>query len=144
MNFTPIVDVLGNAKSAAEQKAAFKTFINQDKYLGDRRGKYTEKYAGINPWVSQLDLRMLQDFKIGSSGRTVQLSLDFVNLGNMFSSSWGVRKYATTSGYFQPVSVNYNNNVPSYNFDPSTTKTFTSSPDLPSRWQMQVGLRYIF
>ena len=144
MNFTPIVDVLGNAKSAAEQKAAFKTFINQDKYLGDRRGKYTEKYAGINPWVSQLDLRILQDFKIGSSGRTIQLSLDFVNLGNMFSSSWGVRKYATTSGYFQPVSVNYNNNVPSYNFDPSTTKTFTSSPDLPSRWQMQVGLRYIF
>jgi hypothetical protein len=31
-----------------------------------------------------------------------------------------------------------------YQFDPSQTSTFTTSPDLPSRWQMQVGLRYIF
>jgi hypothetical protein len=144
MNFTPFPDVLGNMKTAAEQKAGFKNFINQDEYLSERRGKYTEKYAGENPWISQLDVRILQDFKIGSSGKTIQVSLDFVNIGNLVNSNWGVRKYATTSGYFQPVSVNYNNNSPSYNFDPSTKTTFTTSPDLISRWQMQIGLRFIF
>ncbi|MDQ6845096.1 MAG: hypothetical protein M3Z92_12210, partial [Bacteroidota bacterium] len=74
----------------------------------------------------------------------VQFSIDFVNLGNLVNSKWGVRKYATTSGYFQPVSVSYNNNNPIYTFDPSLKSTFTTSPDLPSRWQMQLGLRYIF
>ena len=106
----------------------------------------TEKYAGENPWLNQLDLRILQDFvfKGRKSDHTVQLSLDFVNLGNLISSKWGVVKYATTSGYFQPVSVNYNNNSPIYQFDPSLQSTFSTSPDLPSRWQMQIGLRYIF
>jgi hypothetical protein len=40
--------------------------------------------------------------------------------------------------------VSYNNNNPVYKFDPALTNTFTASPDLPSRWQMQIGLRYIF
>ena len=144
MNFAPVTDVLGNTKTPSEQKAAFKGFVDQDKYLSDRRGMYTEKYAGKNPWVSQLDLRILQDFYFGESGKTIQLSIDFVNLGNMLNSNWGVRKYATTSGYFQPLSVNYNNNAPSYTFDPSTRTTFITSPDLISRWQLQLGLRYIF
>lgn len=144
MVFTPFPDVLGNIKGAAEQRAALKSFINQDDYLSERRGMYTEKYAGENPWIGQLDLRILQDFKIGASGKTIQISLDFVNLGNLVNSNWGVRKYATTSGYYQPLSVNYNNNSPSYTFDPSTKNTFSTSPDLVSRWQMQIGLRFIF
>lgn len=144
MNFTPLVDVLGNTKSAAQQRDAFKAFINQDEYLSGKRGQHTEKYTGESPWTSQLDLRILQDFKMGTQGKTVQFSIDFVNLGNLFSSKWGVRKYATTSGYYQPLSVNYNNNAPTYQFDPSLQSTFISSPDLPSRWQMQLGLRLIF
>lgn len=144
MAFSPLTDVLGNVQSAAAQRTAYKNFIAQDDYLSDKRGGFTEKYAGENPWVSQLDFRILQDFKLTATGKTIQLSLDFVNLGNLFNSNWGVRKYATTSGYFQPISVNYNNNAPTYTFDPSTTKTFSTSPDLISRWQMQIGLRFIF
>jgi len=146
MPFTPLTDVNGVVQDAATQRAAFKQFISQDKYLRKRQGQYTEKYAGENPWLNQLDLRILQDFVIKGTKRnqTIQLSIDFVNLGNLINSSWGVVKYATTSGYFQPLSVAYNNNAPTYQFDPSLRSTFTSSPDLPSRWQMQVGLRYSF
>ncbi|WP_217605736.1 TonB-dependent receptor [Chitinophaga sp. GbtcB8] len=146
MPFTPLTDVNGVVQDAATQRAAFKQFISQDKYLRKRQGQYTEKYAGENPWLNQLDLRILQDFIIKGAKRnqTIQLSIDFVNLGNLINSSWGVVKYATTSGYFQPLSVAYNNNAPTYQFDPSMRSTFTSSPDLPSRWQMQVGLRYSF
>lgn len=146
MQFAPLTDVNGNVQNAAAQRQGLRNFINNDKYLSERRGQYTEKYAGENPWVSQLDLRILQDFIIpaGKKPTTLQLSLDFVNLGNLLNSNWGVVKYATTSGYFQPLSVSYNNNNPVYQFDPSLTSTFTASPDLPSRWQMQIGLRYIF
>jgi hypothetical protein len=55
-----------------------------------------------------------------------------------------VRKYATTAGYFQPISARLSGSTPVYRFDPSLTKTFVANPDLQSRWQMQFGLRYIF
>ena len=146
MQFATLTDVNGNVQNAAAQRQAFRNFIANDKYLSKRRGQYTEKYAGENPWLSQVDFRILQDFIFSPKKKptTLQLSIDFVNLGNLLNSNWGVVKYATTSGYFQPLSVSYNSNAPVYQFDPSLTSTFTASPDLPSRWQMQVGLRYIF
>jgi hypothetical protein len=147
MQFDPTLrDVNGSLISVAAQQQGLKNFIANDKYLSKRRGQYTEKYAGENPWLSQVDLRILQDFIFTPTKKpkTVQLSIDFVNIGNLLNSNWGVVKYATTSGYFQPLSVSYNNNAPVYKFDPSQTSTFSASPDLPSRWQMQVGLRFIF
>jgi hypothetical protein len=146
MNFTSLTDIFGKVQDAAAQRTAFKQFIAQDEYLSEHRGRYTEKYGGETPWVSQLDLRILQDFNFQGRNKkqTIQLSLDVVNLGNLINSNWGVRKYATTSGYYQPLSVSYNNNAPAYQFDPSLKSTFITSPDLPSRWQMQLGVRYIF
>jgi len=147
MQFASLTDVNGQVQDAAAQKAAFKNFIAQDKYLKDRRGLFTEKYGGVSPWFSQVDMRVLQDFyfKPGKKTQTIQVSLDIVNLGNLISSKWGVRKYATNTGYFQPISVTaVNNGVPTYQFDPSLKETFIASPDLLSRWQTQLGLRYIF
>jgi hypothetical protein len=152
MAFDPITDVNGNVQSAAAQRTAFKAFIEQDKYLRKKRGEYTEKYGAETPWFSQVDLRILQDLNFGNGKKkqTIQLSFDFVNIGNLISSKWGVREYATTSGFYQPLGVStrnpngsFNNN-PIYSFDPSLKSTFVSSPDLPSRWQLQLGLRYIF
>jgi hypothetical protein len=146
MQFTPLTDINGNIQNAAAQRQGLKQYIANDKYLRKHRGEYTEKYAGQNPWLSQVDLRMLEDWMFNPKKKTqiIQVSIDFVNIGNLINSNWGVVKYATTSGYFQPLSVSYNNNAPTYQFDPSLKSTFTASPDLPSRWQMQVGVRYIF
>ena len=145
MLFTPYVDLNGQTQSASVQQAALESFIGQDKYLSKHRGQYTERNGGQTPWFSQVDARILQDFKLGGSNR-IQLSFDIVNLGNLLHSSWGVRKYASTSGYFQPISYVGNNGAgqAQYQFDPSQKNTFTTSPDLPSRWQMNFGIRYIF
>jgi Carboxypeptidase regulatory-like domain len=145
MVFDPLLDVLGNTQNAAAQRAGLKQFIAQDKYLNGLRGQYTEKYGGVTPGYSQIDMRILQGFNFGKDKKqTLQLSLDFVNLGNLLSSKWGVRKYATTSGYYQPLSVQLAGNIPTYRFDPSQKETFVSNPELQSRWQMQFGVRYIF
>ena len=146
MRFDPYTDIAGNIQSEAAQQAALKSFIGQDEYLSSRRGKYTEKYGGETPWFSQLDIRILQDFNFyrGDKKSTVQFSIDIQNFGNMISSKWGVRKYATTSGFYQPLAVSTSSGTPAFTFDPSQKNTFTSSPDLISRWQMQFGLRYIF
>ena len=146
MDFAPLPDINGNIQSEETQRQTLKNFIAQDEYLNKLRGQYTEKYGGETPWYSQLDLRILQDlnFKAGKQSNTLQLSIDIINFGNLLNSDWGIRKYATTSGYFQPIGVSYNNNSPVYTFDPTQHSTFVSSPDLLSRWQMQLGLRYIF
>lgn len=151
MQFSNYTDVFGAVQSPAVQSATFKNYLATDKYLSQRRGEYTEKYAGSTPWFSQMDVRVLQDFnfKNGKKKNTIQFSIDIQNVGNMLNSNWGVRKIATTSGFYQPISLDRNtpfdvNGKPIFNFEPSTKSTFTASPDLISRWQMQFGLRYIF
>lgn len=146
MNFAPLIDIEGHEQNEAAQKAALKKFIAQDDYLNGRRGKFTEKYEGEMPWFSQVDMRLLQDFNFKGRKKisTIQLTVDFINIGNLINSEWGVRKLSTTTGYYQPISVTVTNNQPTYQFDPSQKETFIASPDLPSRWQMQLGLRYIF
>ncbi len=135
MNFT--------GSTAAAQKAAFKSYIAQDDYLSSRRGNYAEKYASLSPWYNHWDLRVLQDIKV-STGNKFQVSLDILNVGNLINSSWGVRQYATYTGLVQPISVAVNNGAPIYTFDQSQKTTFFDDFNLASRWQMQIGLRYIF
>ncbi|RFM28009.1 TonB-dependent receptor [Deminuibacter soli] len=148
MNFATLTDASGKEQDAAAQRNALESFIQQDKYLRGHRGSYSGKYAGTTPWFSQVDMRVLQDFnfKAGDRVRTIQFSLDCVNIGNLISSKWGVRKYASASGYYQPVAYTGKDagGKTIYQFDPSQQSTFTTSPDLPSRWQLQLGLRYIF
>jgi hypothetical protein len=90
-------------------------------------------------------MKILQEFKIKKTKNAIQLSLDIVNLGNLLSSKWGVKKYASSTGYYQPLAVKLTNSItPVYQFDTNTKTSFTSNPDLASRWQMQFGVRYIF
>ncbi len=129
------------AAQADAQRESMKAFIAQDDYLSKRRGQYAEKYALLSPWYSRWDLRLLQDFKVGTTQK-IQLSLDILNLGNLLSSNWGARQLPSNT---QPIGVQVDgDNNPTYSFDTSLSESFTDDFSLSSRWQMQVGLRYIF
>ena len=127
------------------QREAFRRYIQQDEYLSENRGSYAEKYAILAPWYSQWDLRIMQDFAFhaGEEPNHVQISLDIFNVGNLISSDWGVRELPNNS---QPVGIiGFDaNNEPTYAFDESLTSTFSADFSLLSRWQAQLGLRYIF
>ncbi len=145
MNFDPLTDINGTIQDANAQRAAFKSFIDQDKYLRSKRGGYAEKYGAETPWFGQIDMRIMQEFKIKKTNNSIEFSIDVVNLGNLINSKWGVKKYASTTGFYQPLSVKLTNvNMPVYQFDTNLKSTFVASPDLLSRWQMQFGVRYIF
>jgi hypothetical protein len=127
--------------SEAEQRAALKAFIAQDDYLSERRGQYAEKYGILSPWYSRWDLRVLQDFKLNDTQK-FQLSLDILNVGNLISSKWGVRQFPQNT---QPIGVSVDGaGNPTYSFDTSLTNTFGNDFSLNSRWQMQLGLRFVF
>ncbi len=134
----------GTEAEQEAQRVAFESYIQQDEYLRDRRGDYAEKYAVLSPWRGRWDVKFLQDydFKVGTGTNTIQLSLDVLNFGNLINSDWGVIEVPVND---QPLGVSVDDtNTPVYSFDPSQRSTFANDFSLESRWQMQIGLRYIF
>ncbi|MFD1096649.1 TonB-dependent receptor [Salegentibacter chungangensis] len=134
----------GDASEQETQRAALESFIEQDDYLSENRGQYAEKYGILSPWRGRWDVKFLQDynFKVGEKTNTIQLSLDILNFGNLLNSDWGVIERPVND---QPIGVSVDeNNNPVYSFDPDQESTFAYDFSLQSRWQAQVGLRYIF
>ena len=58
MNFKPLT-VSGKTYTAADQAAAFETYINNDSYLSSHRGQYAERNAVFLPMVNRIDLSIM-------------------------------------------------------------------------------------
>ena len=72
----------------------------------------------------------------------IQFSVDILNVGNLINSDWGVIQQPNN---VQPIGVTVDETgTPSYTFNGNQTSTFGFDSSLASRWQAQVGLRYIF
>ncbi|MEI6061149.1 MAG: TonB-dependent receptor [Bacteroidota bacterium] len=147
IHFGKMVDgaiVPADAADAAAQWTALNAFIDQDPYLKTRKGMYAERNGVTLPWFSQIDFRFMQDFYFNVKGRknTIQVSLDIMNLGNLIYSGYGVRKLLNTTN---PITVNGldNNNVPYYQFDTNLKSSYIDDFSTRSKWQMQLGVRYI-
>jgi hypothetical protein len=141
------VDGSGNTVTAAEQWTALNSFIEQDSYLSDNRGSIAERYALVNPWYWNMDLRILQDFNLmaGEQKHTFQLSVDILNFGNLLSSSWGVRQVANSAVTTPLALAGFDGSgEPQYTYSVGVGETFQDDPSLFSRWQMQIGIRYMF
>ena len=124
---------------------ALENYIQQDDYLSGRRGQYAERYGAIAPWRGRWDIKFLQDYNIKVSDdkiNTIQFSVDILNVGNLINSDWGVIQQPNN---VQPIGVTVDKTgTPSYTFNGNQTTTFGFDSSLASRWQAQVGLRYIF
>jgi hypothetical protein len=130
----------------AQQWAALDAFIQQDKYLSSHRGQIAERFGAVNPWFSNIDLRILQDFSLNTGGQkhTFQLNFDILNVANLLNSDWGVRKVASGAATSPLQLVRFNAaGAPVFNFI-GPKETYIDDPSLLSRWQIQLGLRYFF
>ena len=123
-------------------------FIRNDEYLNSRRGDYVERNGDRGPWSHVIDLKFLQDFSInlGNNKHSLQASLDIFNFTNLLNKEWGVREFTPNNvGLLQTVSGGPD---PAFTFDPSQLEEgvnrFDDAGIQSSRWQMQVGLRYLF
>lgn len=133
---------------AAQQWAAFNAFIEQDNYLSKHRGEIAERNGGINPWFSNVDLRILQDISMnmGTQKHTFQVHLDVLNVLNLLNSDWGVREIANT-GAKSPLVFTGNfdsNGAPVLRFPGTASSTFLNDASIISRWQIQLGMKYFF
>jgi hypothetical protein len=144
--FDPFVDASGRTVSPQEQWDRLNAFIEQDDYLSEHRGEIAERFGALNPWYSNIDLRILQDFALRARGRrhALQLSVDVLNVGNLLNSDWGVRKVASAAAGSPLTLTRFDaNGAPVFNFT-GPSKTYIDDPSLLSRWRAQIGLRYLF
>jgi hypothetical protein len=136
----------GQIISPQEQWNRLNAFIEQDEYLREHRGEIAERFGAVNPWYSNIDLRVLQDLALQAGGRrhALQVSLDILNVGNLLNSDWGVRKVASASATSPLTFVRFDGTgAPVFNFT-GPSQTYVDDPGLFSRWRAQIGLRYLF
>lgn len=130
----------------AQQWADLDAFINADPYLKNLRGKYTVRNGARTPWEHQFDFRVMQDLGTVFKGskNVLQISLDIINVGNLINKDWG-RSYSNVVGNQASTLINYiAANGGSYNFIKPTTPNVYPADPFYSRWQGQIGIRYLF
>lgn len=138
------IDQMQFGGDAAAQRAGLKAYIAQDKYLSKHQGQYAGKYASTTPAWSSVDISIQQDFIMANKNR-IQASFNILNAANLLSSKLGVRSIVGVTNLTQPLGVSFDNTgKPVYSFDTAQKNTFFNDNGLISRWQAQIGLRYIF
>ncbi len=139
--------------SPAEQYAALDRFIENDDYLRTRRGQYAEANASRASWNHSIDLKILQDFSIYTgpdrkNKNTLQISMDLFNVANFLNKDWGERTFVPGFGEVGLITTEQGGPNPEFTFDPTFTNDDVEVIDdggiRSSRWQMQIGARYIF
>ena len=168
----------GQVYTAAQQWQDLNSFIEGDKYLKTRRGQYAERNGMRTPWVHQLDMKLMHEFRWSKDhpSRRIQISLDVFNVLNLLNNDWGHVNFVTNvnnytvnflrfaaydlDGAGNPVPVKTPGStpgkgvgtpgsgyIPTFNFLKPTgvdgNKYYTADP-INSRWQGQVGVKFIF
>ncbi len=155
--------------SAEEQWAALDAAIEADPYLSQNRGGYAENNASWGRWANVTDLKLIQDFSINAGGKrhTFQFTADIFNFTNLLNKNWGLRSFYPSDVQF----INFEGFEVDSEGNSTLTPTFSFNPNLlvgedndlfrdldenrlepfyddsgiqSSRWQAQIGLRYIF
>ncbi|UZO82123.1 carboxypeptidase regulatory-like domain-containing protein [Aquimarina sp. ERC-38] len=138
----------GNTSEQAEQWEIFNDYIENDDYLSGRRGQYAERNGSRGPWNHIFDFRFIQDFSISIGGQKqgLQFTADILNFGNFLNKNWGVRKFV--SGEVQLLDVvAFDSDTPIFSINQNVIDDVEQIDDFgnqSSRWQMQIGLRYLF
>jgi hypothetical protein len=140
-----------DVRTAAQIWSQLDAFISNSTYLNTHRGEYAERNEAVLPYFSKLDLNVTQDVKVkvGKELHTIKVSLDLINAGNFINRDWGVVKIPTVTNFIKYEGLGADGKTPSFSvpFQTGTTpfvQPFQNSTGLGSRWQMMLGVKYLF
>ncbi len=148
----------GVTMTAAQQATAFWEYVNNNKYLSSRKGMYAERYGEIQPWIHRFDAKLIQDIytNFGTDRKyTLQFSVDFINIGNLFNDKWGTYTYNPLASYdnvrpLTRVTYGTSTTIPRYRLNASSLDdwakkiTLSKSISTSSTWGCLLGVRLIF
>ena len=135
-----------------EDRVAFWQFVSQDDYLNSHRGEYAEAYAARTPWLHRVDMRFTTDFqfRVGATNHKMQAIFDFVNIGNLINSSWGIPKSSNISNNgrilkYEGRDASNNPVFSMYKRDGQfLNKSYEKLDSYTNCWKLQIGLKYYF
>ncbi len=154
-----VKDFAADPRSASQIWAQLNNFISQDSYLNLHRGQFAQRNGVIMPYFSRFDVHIAQDFfvNVGKTKHTIEVTADIINVGNLINRNWGLYQTTYTGATFGSVSVlaykgfDATTGKPMYSFpylDKTNmipvTKSFIYDTSQFSRYQAQIGIRYIF
>ncbi|HQZ61197.1 MAG TPA: TonB-dependent receptor [Dokdonella sp.] len=138
--------------TGAQQEAAFFAWLDANPSVGKYRGKVVPANALRAGWLNMFDVRLTQEIPGFMANDKLELTLDIMNIGNLFNKKWG-----------QIEDAGFNSNLGIANFagiDPATGKYvyhFTGAQSVSvqenntdgvntgvSRWSVQATMRYRF
>lgn len=132
-------------------RVAFWKYVEQDSYLKNHKGEYAEAYGARAPWVHRFDFRYAHVFTLrtGSVNHKLELGFDIMNVGNLFSSKWGVAKNMSNSFNGQILKVDkVVDGVPYFSMRNTNgvypTETWTYNKAYTQCWKLQIGVKYYF
>jgi len=147
MRFLPVT---GSAPfTAAQQIDAFEKFIQQDRYLRNRRGQYVERGGIFTPMTTRMDVSLTQDIVQSVMGKPnkLQVRMDLLNFTNMFNSDWGRSWSFTSTTPLVPAGVDASG-VPQFQMrrigSSLLDRSFQRNFGIGDVWRMQLGVRYTF
>ena len=128
-------------------------FISNNPYLSTRRGMMSERQALVLPWVNRLDLNFTQDFyiKVKESKHTLRFTADVYNFTNFISKDLGIQQVPITTTPLNFVKLDTDGKTPIFSFPyldgknkVPFTNSFRDNVGFGSRFQIQLGVRYLF
>lgn len=133
--------------------AQLNNFISQDVYLNKQRGKIVDRNGALAPYFKQVNVNFTQDFFYETKNKTrntLRLTVDIFNAGNLINKQWGVAKSFVRTNPLNFVGI-APDGKPTFSFpylDAATqtpvTQSYRDNLSVASRWQMQIGIRYLF
>jgi outer membrane receptor for ferrienterochelin and colicin len=144
---------VADTRSQTELWSQLNTFIENNPYLSKHRGQIAQRQALILPWVHRLDLNFTQDvyLKVGKTKHTLRFTADIYNFTNFVNKNWGTYQVATTVTPLTFVKLDTDGKTPIFSFPyldgknkVPYTDSFRNDVGTSSRYQIQLGIRYIF
>lgn len=142
------VDITSNGKvtsSAADQRAAFGQWIENDSYAHSHRGQYAERNSNLAKWENHVDLHIAEDFYyLNKRGSKISLTFDIVNFTNMLNKKWGTVYADSWSVNVLKVAQTKKGADGNYSASYQFLGNEVNESPVSSRWHAQVGLRVTF
>jgi len=147
---------VADPRTPDQQWEQLDAYINQDPYLSKRRGKYAERNGLLTPFYTRMDFNFTQDFivKVAGKNNTLRFTMDIFNFTNLLNRNWGIFKTTNRTAllnFLRMETAGPNAGKPVFNFpylDAANriplSSTFQNSTGQGSRFQVQMGVRYIF
>jgi hypothetical protein len=144
---------VADTRTQAELWSQLDAFISNNPYLSSRRGMMSERQGLVLPWVHRTDLNFTQDFyiKVKESKHTLRFTADIYNFTNLISKDLGIQQIPTTMTPLNFVKLDADGKTPIFSFPyldgrnkVPHTESFRDNVGFGSRFQIQLGVRYLF